>query len=763
VDIIELTDSSDSTRRRRVRNDEPIIILSSDADTPSRQPRPSQNSRSAGPRGPPPPEAEVICISDSENDTAPAPPQAATVPALKSATPVPAPPPSIAVPPIHELNAGSPLSPPGVVGSVEDDELLDTDPLEHLYLAHDDDRLLESAELRRQTEELFSCINLDFAKQYSSSPSALEGSNSSQDPAPPSPDSPTDPILPVSNPAIETSSNEVASVKITSPDDLARLESPAEPQISRSTVNYPSKTLPTTALATAKPSVPWKYTPPPLTNSFFARTLSYNAKVLSLASSNSPTSPAVIAPPAAVESSANILPKPLVDQQPSDALKESSSAVPSHSPATSPSRDEDMSVLPPSADKTVSSALPLPHPEICGDLGAPTARNDQSSTRKSQPRHESPPMDVSMIIADIPESPMTVPPSSAPIPVPPRVQRTTTKLTLTELINQTREEHLRSHFVDLTDEISPSSGERPAPSTQPLHHTSTNAAGPISASQPALSTKTRTPSIQEIRDLIRQRPSSSKPSTSAAATGSSASSVANPSSSSVASAGSPLVSSHSPPRSFTSNSTTSKPSPRQKNRPMGVASLEMYISPIADASQPASSSSSQKTRTPQSRKRKSYTADKFMSIITPTANTSAQSPPLSPSERQRPKRVVSSSSSRGTGAGASAAFSSSPSAEIRVPLGALPKGHEEPGATSPSGIPLDQATGVQNVRAEARRVHEGLSPQEDGMLQPEGIQGVTGGIGSLDLREDSRSPKADMNLDQVCMNSHGIHEAKSLF
>ncbi|KAJ8585492.1 hypothetical protein M405DRAFT_824873 [Rhizopogon salebrosus TDB-379] len=58
------------------------------------------------------------------------------------------------------------------------------------------------------------------------------------------------------------------------PDDLARLESPAEPQISPSTVYYPSKTLPTTALATAKPSAPWKYTPPPLTNSSFARTLS---------------------------------------------------------------------------------------------------------------------------------------------------------------------------------------------------------------------------------------------------------------------------------------------------------------------------------------------------------------------------------------------------------------------------------------------------------------------------------------------------------
>jgi hypothetical protein len=59
-------------------------------------------------------------------------------------------------------------------------------------------------------------------------------------------------------------------------------------------------------------------TPPPLTNPFFARTLSYNAKVLNkplpLTSSSSPTSPAVIAPPAAVESSANILPEPLVDQ-----------------------------------------------------------------------------------------------------------------------------------------------------------------------------------------------------------------------------------------------------------------------------------------------------------------------------------------------------------------------------------------------------------------------------------------------------------------
>ncbi|KAJ8590686.1 hypothetical protein M405DRAFT_815720, partial [Rhizopogon salebrosus TDB-379] len=59
------------------------------------------------------------------------------------------------------------------------------------------------------------------------------------------------------------SSNEVASVKITSSDDLARLESPAEPQNSLSTVNYPSKTLPTTALATAKPSAPWKYTSSP--------------------------------------------------------------------------------------------------------------------------------------------------------------------------------------------------------------------------------------------------------------------------------------------------------------------------------------------------------------------------------------------------------------------------------------------------------------------------------------------------------------------
>jgi hypothetical protein len=123
------------------------------------------------------------------------------------------------------------LSPPGVVGSAEDDEFLGTDTLEHLYLAHDDDQLLESAELRHQTEELFSCINLDFAEQDSPSPSALEGSNSSQDPPPPSPDSPTDPFLPVSNPAIEISSSEIASVKITSPDDLVCLESPAEPRL----------------------------------------------------------------------------------------------------------------------------------------------------------------------------------------------------------------------------------------------------------------------------------------------------------------------------------------------------------------------------------------------------------------------------------------------------------------------------------------------------------------------------------------------------
>ncbi|KAJ8590678.1 hypothetical protein M405DRAFT_932659 [Rhizopogon salebrosus TDB-379] len=86
---------------------------------------------------------------------------------------------------------------------------------------------------------------------------------------------------------------------------------------------------------------------------------------------------------------------------PSDALKESSSAVPSHSPATSPSHDEDISVLPPPADATVSSALPLPHPETCGDLGAPTVRNDKPSTRESQPCHESSPMDVSVTIARV--------------------------------------------------------------------------------------------------------------------------------------------------------------------------------------------------------------------------------------------------------------------------------------------------------------------------------------------------------------------------
>ncbi|OAX38802.1 SET domain-containing protein [Rhizopogon vinicolor AM-OR11-026] len=382
-----------------------------------------------------------------------------------------------------------------------------------------------------------------------------------------------------------------------------------------------------------------------------------------------------------------------------------------------------------------------------------------------QSRPEYPSMDV----PDISIPPATAPSSSSPIPVPPRVQRSTTKLSLTELINQTRERHIKARFIDLTDEVSPlrdgnaassAFASKPHESMQPP---STKAAGPVSASQPAPSNEIRTPSIQEIRDLMRQRPSSNKlstssaadnPSTSSAATDPSTSSVAsNPSSSSIASATSPLVPSRSPPRSFMSNSTTSttqsgsKPSSRRKSRAMGVASLEMYISPIKDASQPASSK--KKTWTPRSGKRMSYNADKFRSIITPTADATVRSQSLSPSEGRELRRPAGFAD---TGTDAALAVLSSPSAQTRVPFGAPPVRHEEPEATPstlPSAIPL---TEVQKLESGKLHTHEGFSPRENAvhdMFRPEGIQGVTESIGSLDLREDSWSPNVDIDIDQV--------------
>jgi hypothetical protein len=51
-------------------------------------------------------------------------------------------------------------------------------------------------------------------------------------------------------------------------------------------------------------------------------------------------------------------PVPLVDERLSDTLKESSSAVPSHAPAMSPSRDEGMSILPPLPDDIAALSTP---------------------------------------------------------------------------------------------------------------------------------------------------------------------------------------------------------------------------------------------------------------------------------------------------------------------------------------------------------------------------------------------------------------------
>lgn len=678
--------------------------------------------------------------------TIPAPPRATVAPAPPQAAAVLASLPATTVPPAHDPNNHSLLSPPGAVESVDNDGLFDHEPPEYWYLAPDDDQALTSSEMQQQTEELFSYINLDPPEQDSAdeiaSPRAQEDSNVAQDLPLLASDSLTDHHLPVSKQATKTSSNDVVPVKVTpqlsGSDDRPHLESLVGSQTSTSTQYPPSKPLSTTVLTTNKPSVTWKYIPPS-SNPFFARTLSFNAKVLNKSLpftqiSTEPAIPTVVASPAL---STNVSPKPLMNEQPSDAHRESSSAVMSRSPAMSPSSDDDESVLP-AADNTA----------------------------------DSPSMDVTISRSDIPVPAAAMLPSSAITPVPPRVQRSPTNLTLTELINRTREEHLKSHFVDLTDEVSPSSGEGLAPGVftskhhelaQPLHATFPDAAGLVSASHPAPSAKTSTPSIQEIRNLVRQRASSSKLSTSSAATNPSTSSVvtdpnassvaAGPSSSSVTSAASPLAPSQSPPRSFISNPATSiahsgsKPSSRQKNRPMGVASLEMYILPIAGASQPMSSS------TPRCRKRMLYGADRFRSIITPTADTSVRSQSLSPSEGRRPKRaVVSHDLHSGTGADAASGVLSSPSAQIRAPFNALPAT-----PTTPlSAIPFNQETAAQKVGAEVRYTREDISAREDildGIVQPEGIQGVTDSIGSLDLCEDNRTPEEDIEVDQVRMSS----------
>ncbi|KAG0701888.1 hypothetical protein DFH29DRAFT_534387 [Suillus ampliporus] len=527
--------------------------------------------------------------------------------------------------------------------------------------------------------------------------------------------------------------------------------------------------------AITKPSITWNYTPPS-TNPFFARALAFNAKALKkplpvAEISSEPitsTSPVVpIASPAAVGSSTiNIPPKPSVDEHASNApAPASSGAISLLSSVKSSYRNNDRSILPTPADKAaVDAPLQLPQTELCDIIDAPITPSDQPSACEPQTHSEPPSMNVP-ITSDIPAQPATAPPSSVPLPVPPRVQRPITKLSLTELINQRREEHFRSRrpgeFIDLTDGMSPSSGDDQAPSAsaskphesvQHPHPTSTNVSSlpaPVFASQAVPSIESRTPSIQEIRDLMRQRTSSSKLSISSAAS--------NPTTSSAASVTSALVPDTSSPRSITSNSTSSsnrsgsKPSSSsRKGRSVGMASLEMFISPIPDASQPASSKN--KKATPRSGKRASCNADVFRRIITPTAEVSVRNHSLSPSEGRRTRRAVRSPSPRGTRADVAASGPPpSPSVQLRDRSHAPPELVEEPGimsTTLSSAIPAERETEVQDIGAETQRNIDEI----DDMLRLEGLQGVTESIGSLDLHEHSRSPEADSNVDRVAIS-----------
>ncbi|KAG1810889.1 uncharacterized protein BJ212DRAFT_573399 [Suillus subaureus] len=275
-DVIELTDSSGSARRRRARGDDPIIISSSDADTPPRQPQPSQTpiSRKAGPKRPPPPNAEVICISDSDDDNVPAP---------STAT---------AVLPIQEPSTALP-SPPPIVMEPENEIMVDLEHQapENLYYElmepeSNFDEELARSELQRQTEELFSYIDLDppeptFADQIAS-PIAHDDCDVAQDPHVPAPDMLTDFTLPSSEQATGTSPSDTVPVEITSQrivvDTLSHLESSSGSKSSMIAPEVPFQTH-ATVPAIAKPSIAWNYTLP-TTNPFFARALAFNAKAL---------------------------------------------------------------------------------------------------------------------------------------------------------------------------------------------------------------------------------------------------------------------------------------------------------------------------------------------------------------------------------------------------------------------------------------------------------------------------------------------------
>lgn len=635
------------------------------------------------------------------------------------------------------------------------------------------DEEIARSELQRQTEELFSYIDLDppepdFADQIAS-PIAHDDCSAAQYPHVPAPVILSDSTLPSSKKTTGSSSSDTVPVEIAPQsivcDPLSYLESSLGSKFSISTPEVPFQTHATVPIA-AKHPITWNYTPP-TTNPFFARALASNAKALKkplplvAQVPNELNAASFFAAPAAspainVSSTANILPKPLADQQASDTPAASSNSSPG--PVHSLPRDGDESVLPPLANE-VAADVPkhLPRTDSRDAISATSTRSDQSSTRDSTT------MKVPNSMSDIPApAPAPAAPPSL-VPVPPRVQRPIQGLSLTELINKRREEHFRLHpsggRIDLTDDVFPSSGSNQMPSVsmpqesvQPPHITSNNASSSpalVSAKQPAPALETHTPSIQEIRDLMRQRPSSSKLSISSVAS--------NPSASPAASATSALVPNTSPPRSITSNSTSSSnqsgsiSSSSRKKRSMGMASLEMFISPISDKSQPIPT----KKSTPLAMKRTSCNADVFIRrIITPTAEKSVRSPSLSPSEGRRTRRLVRQPSLQGIGAGAD---------DVAVQPHdlsyALPEPLEDPGVTStisPFVIPVDEEMEVQNACA-----HEDvplLDDVIDDMPPSEGLQGVTESIGSLDLYEHSRSPEVDINVNQVRTSPRGINQ-----
>ncbi|KAG2130776.1 uncharacterized protein EDB93DRAFT_70355 [Suillus bovinus] len=340
------------------------------------------------------------------------------------------------------------------------------------------DEEIARSELQRQTEELFTYIDLDppepnFADQIAS-PIAHNDYNTAQDPHVPAPDMLTDATLPFSEKVTGTSSSDTVPVEITSQrivvDTTSHLESSSSSKISMVAPEVPSQTH-ATVPTTAKPSITWNYTPP-TTNPFFARALAFNAKALkkplpfTTEISHEPnTTTSFAAPttsPAIVGSfKANNLPKPLLDEQVSNILTASYDLVTLPSPVHSLPCDGDRSIFSPLADEAaVEAAQQLSQTDSRNNISASSTHTDQPSTCDSNA------MKVPISISDIPAAAAaaTAPPSSVLLPIPPRVQRPIKGLSLTELINYRREEHFMSHpsgeHIDLTDDVSPPSGGR---------------------------------------------------------------------------------------------------------------------------------------------------------------------------------------------------------------------------------------------------------------------------------------------------------------